>query len=782
MNARTDLEAGGQWDRLLCIDRLTVGPVRLEPRRLRVPYRVETAAGEVTHELAYRWEEDVFDPEDPGDRNLALLVGSQVALNYGLFCREIVFVGALDRHDRRFLEDFAAHTAREVYAVKFLGENPFLDESVRGLDRERRDTWLRARLVFEGEEAAVGSVRWTPVDPRRHAVLASGGKDSLLTQALLQECGREVHPVFVNESGRHWFTALNAYRHFAAEVPHTARVWTNADRVFSAMLSHLPFVRRDWHRVRADIYPIRLWTVAVFLFGALPLLRRRGIGAVSIGSEYDTTVRASTGHVTHYAGLYDQSRWFDQALSRWYRRKGWPLLQYSVLRPLSELLIQRILVERYPDLQRLQVSCHAAHKDGDDGVVRPCGRCEKCRRIVSMLVALGADPARCGYEEAAVEKILNAFRAHALHQEAPGVARIEHLLVEKGRLPATGRERAHPEIESLRFDAERSPVDTVPRQLRARLHPLLLEHAHGAVRRVGRRWVEVDALSEEVLGVPHPLEAVMERKESPPPAPRGRSDSVHWGAMTWPEAERRLREVDVALLPVGAIEQHGPHLPLDVDAYDAERLAREVAERCPHPRPLVLPLLPYGVSYHHDDFAGTLSVGPDTLARMVVEIGMQVARQGIQKLVIVNGHGGNGPALHFAAQMINRDARIFTCVDTGETSDTDVDALARTPNDVHAGEIETSTTLALRPEVVRQELARANVPRFSSHYLDFSSKRGVGWYARTQRISDNGVMGDPLAASAEKGRRMWDVMVANLVELVEDLEALTLEEIHQRRY
>jgi creatinine amidohydrolase/Fe(II)-dependent formamide hydrolase-like protein len=207
-----------------------------------------------------------------------------------------------------------------------------------------------------------------------------------------------------------------------------------------------------------------------------------------------------------------------------------------------------------------------------------------------------------------------------------------------------------------------------------------------------------------------------------------------------------------------------------------------VAAACSHPRPLVLPLIPYGVSYHHDDFPGTLSIGPDTLAQTVYEIGVAAARNGINKLVIINGHGGNAPALHFAAQMINRDVKIFTCVDTGETSDAEVDAIAETHNDAHAGEIETSTSLATRPELVRMDLAESAVPRFSSHYLDFYSQQSVGWYAYTARISKSGVLGDPTRATRDKGEKMWAVMVRNLVELVEDLKSMTLDEIHQRRY
>src|SRR5690606_7779377 len=191
------------------------------------------------------------------------------------------------------------------------------------------------------------------------------------------------------------------------------------------------------------------------------------------------------------------------------------------------------------------------------------------------------------------------------------------------------------------------------------------------------------------------------------------------GSMSWPQAKRRLAEVDVALLPVGATEQHGPHLPLDVDSWDAEELCRRVASACAEPRPIVLPLIPYGVSYHHDDFPGTLSISPQTLSRLVYEVGMGAARHGITKLIIVNGHGGNAATLQLAAQLINRDSHIFCCVDSGETSDHDIAKLVSTPADMHAGEIETSTTLATRPELVDLSHAERCVPEFSTQYLDF---------------------------------------------------------------
>jgi hypothetical protein len=388
-NEDRHIASGSQGDPLEIlgvIQRLEVGPVQLEKRRLTAPYTV-TQRGQVdSTELIYRFEEDVFTHEEPASLNLASMLSAQVALNYGLFCDEIVFHGWFDKQDQRFIRDMAQNTAREIFVKKFLEPNPFLRGPVTELSAVKRKTYLRSQMIFDqrGPEAEKKTrrnptdMRGWPMDPSRHAVLSSGGKDSLLSFGLLKE--------------RHWFTALNAYRHFSANIPYTARVWTNSDRVFSWMLRHIPFVRQDFENIRSDEYPIRLWTVAVFLFGALPILRKRGVGRLIIGDEFDTTLRMSHKGITHYNGLYDQSRYFDNAMTRYFHRKGWNISQFSILRPLSELLIEKTLIERYPELQRCQVSCHATHKDNER--VRPCGRCEKCRRIVGMLTAIGADPTR----------------------------------------------------------------------------------------------------------------------------------------------------------------------------------------------------------------------------------------------------------------------------------------------------------------------------------------------------------------------------------------------------
>ena len=796
----TETPSGGKQENrndplaaLMVIDRLEVGPVRLEPQRLVAPYRVVQSGESKSFDFIYRFEETVFDPDEADSKNLAAMMAAQPALNYSLFCREIVFHGVFDNQDRRFLRSMAENTAREIYVKKFLEPNPFLTGEASRLPVVKKSNYMNARLVFSAPgKRSAGQGGWQLWPTRRdsYCILSSGGKDSLLSFGLINEILErgshqtgEVHPIFVNESGRHWFTALNAYRHFQENIAHTARVWVNSDRLFAWMLRRMPFIRSNFADLRTDEYPIRLWTVAVFLFGVLPLMRKRGLGRLLVGDEFDTTVKANHQGIRHYDGLYDQSIYFDQALSSYFLQKGWAISQFSVLRPLSELLIEKILVERYPDLQTHQVSCHATSKAEDR--VQPCGRCEKCRRIVGMLTALGADPRRCGYTDAQIQDCLNRLAVKGIHQEAPAAEQMIYML---NRLKAVTlgsgsrvQPKAHPDILKMRFDPECSPMQGMPLDLRRPLFRLYAQHADGAVMRRGRTWRSIDALGHGDLDAAFPYEVDASKRGATDQAEGSDRPDFIWGQLTWPQIDQYLKKIDIALLPVGATEQHGPHLPLDTDSFDADYLARKVAEACTDPRPLVLPPIAYGVSYHHSDFRGTLSISNESLSRLVYDIGMSVAANGVRKLVIINGHGGNMPSLNHAAQMINRDARIFVCVDTGETSDVDIDALIETPNDVHAGEIETSTSLAVRPHLVRMGEAVREIPQFSSRYLDFSSKRGVAWYAYTDKISDSGVMGDPLRADGQKGKKIWEIMIAHLASLVEDLKQMSLDEIHQRR-
>lgn len=764
---------------------LKVCDIKVEPKRVKAIYRLTKADNEVVeNELIYSYDNKFFEPKEAASINLASVMVAQVAINYGLFFEELVFDGLYDEVDKRFIIDATENTSREIYVNKFLFPNEFLKPPFDQLKAEKQSRYTNAKIIFINTQYSNFHVEWQhhTTDEDQFAILSSGGKDSLISYGVIKEMGKVPHPVFINESGRHWFTAINSYRHFKEVEPNTVKPWCNSDRLFAWMVRQMPFIREDFANVRADIYPIRLWTVAVFLFGVLPVVRQRNIGNILIGDEYDTTIKANHHGITHYSALYDQSKYFDNALTRYFTKKGWNIYQYSILRSLSELLILKILVKRYPDLQKHQVSCHAAHEK--DGRIHPCGNCEKCRRIIGMLKALDADPRNCGYTEEQIAKGLKALESKKVKQIGSDAAHLYHLLLEKDLIDKNEHTqklgKANSQIVKLRFDKERSNLADLPSYIRQPLLKIFAAHTDGAMQLQARHWQDVKLTNEFIQKPIYPFEVNKISNKSN--HNKVATDNFMWEKMTWPEVEERLKVVDTAILPCGAIEQHGPHLPVDIDYFDAVYLANKVAEACSEPKPLVLPPIPFGVSYHHESFKGTISVTNDALSKFVYDIGMSLAKNGIKKLIILNGHGDNAPTLSYAAQMINRDAHIFVCVDTGETSDVDLDDLIDTNNDVHAGEIETSTTLAIRPEVVQMDKAINETLKFGSSYLDYSSERGVSWYVRTDKISDSGIMGDATKATAEKGKKMWNIMIAHLVKFVEEIKKSNLDDLYQKRY
>lgn len=482
----------GKISTLVVFQKLLIHELIVEPKRVKASYTVIKKDGsEVSNQLIYSYNSAYFDAKNGKDVNLASMMVAQVALNYGLFCEEIVFDGLFDDADQRFLKDMMENTSREILVLKFYGKNEFLKPPFDALALETHSEYTAAKVTFTNSGFQTLDVPKSNMHPKddEYVILSSGGKDSLLTYGLIKELGIP-HPVFINESGRHWFTAVNAYDHYEEIEPNTVKPWCNSDRIFNWMVKQMPFIKENFQNIRADIYPIRLWTVAVFLFGTLPVALKRGAGNILIGNEYDTTVKGNHHGITHYHGLYDQSKYFDNTLTRYYQKKGWNVKQYSILRSLSELLILKILVKRYPELQRYQVSCHAAHSEG--GKMLPCGACEKCRRIIGMLMALDEDPKRCGYTEEQINKGLAALQQRGVKQLGSDAAHLYFLLVSKGLIEVTGHTqklaKKHEEIVSLRFDKERSDIADIPVHIRNPLLTILSEYSEGSVQLHDRKW------------------------------------------------------------------------------------------------------------------------------------------------------------------------------------------------------------------------------------------------------------------------------------------------------
>jgi hypothetical protein len=489
-------------DSFKVLRKLTIKNIHVEPKKVKALYQVESYTGETnSFELIYSYEHPYFDQLRPADVNLASMMLAQVALNYGLFCEIIEFDGLFDLSDQKFIEDMMENTSREILTNKLLIKNEFLKPPYNELKPEKRDRYTQARIhiVNTQYQHLKPSREVDETDPDKYAILSSGGKDSLLTYGLVKEFG-EPYPIFINEAGRHWFTAVNAHRFFHENEPNTGKPWCNSDRLFNWMLKQLPFIKENFASIRSDIYPIRLWTVAVFLFGVLPVARKNGIGNILIGDEYDTTVTGNLQGITHYNGLYDQSKYFDNTMTRYYRSKGWRINQFSILRSMSEILIMKILIKRYPHLQKHQVSCHAAHEV--NGRMYPCGKCEKCRRIIGMLKALDENPEGCGYSDVQISQGLKALESYSVKQIGSDASHLYYLMLRKKLIQQNvftkQLAREHAEITKLRFDKERSNLEDLPKYIRNPLFNILSQYANGAVKRENKRWVDMK-VDEEFL-------------------------------------------------------------------------------------------------------------------------------------------------------------------------------------------------------------------------------------------------------------------------------------------
>jgi creatinine amidohydrolase len=249
----------------------------------------------------------------------------------------------------------------------------------------------------------------------------------------------------------------------------------------------------------------------------------------------------------------------------------------------------------------------------------------------------------------------------------------------------------------------------------------------------------------------------------------------YWHEMTSADFEAVDRERWVALLPTGAIEQHGPHLPVFVDACINQGIVGRALELKPATLPLtVLPTTWVGRSEEHIDFPGTLTHTAETLRRMWYEIGASVARAGVRKLVILNSHGGQIQVMQIVARQLRIDHGMFVaCLQWGQLGMSEglFDAEERR-HGIHAGEVETSLMLALRPDLVRMEKARDFVPLSKREAHSFPilmglGAAGFGWQA--QDLEDAGACGNAAAADAERGRKAIDHVARRLLDLVDEM-------------
>ncbi|MFB6091127.1 MAG: creatininase family protein [Halobellus sp.] len=226
---------------------------------------------------------------------------------------------------------------------------------------------------------------------------------------------------------------------------------------------------------------------------------------------------------------------------------------------------------------------------------------------------------------------------------------------------------------------------------------------------------------------------------------------------TWTDAD--AAETDLALLPVGSTEQHGPHAPLGTDTLDAEAVADAAAEQYRDPV-MVAPAIPVGVAEEHRHFAGTLWTSEDTFRAYVRDVVGSLASHGWDRVAVVNGHGGNVPALkEVTARIVRRDdayAVPFTWFD--EVGDHSAEM-------GHAGPLETSLLRHANPETVHEDRLAEAAEGGSDRWGDWQGR--VNLAVDSEEFTDNGVVGDPRESSADLGAELLDRSADALCDLLD---------------
>jgi creatinine amidohydrolase len=233
-----------------------------------------------------------------------------------------------------------------------------------------------------------------------------------------------------------------------------------------------------------------------------------------------------------------------------------------------------------------------------------------------------------------------------------------------------------------------------------------------------------------------------------------------WSQRTWPELPGDLAAVRyAAILPVGATEQHGPHLGCGVDAVLADKLCAAVAARTGVP---MLPTLPYGCSLGHSRrWPGTIGLQPTTLIELVAQIGDWAYLSGVRRLFMVNTHVTNAAPLRCSLEMLRarHDDLMVALFNSATLSARVREFNVADGEDWHANNAETSLMLAVAPELVRPQVAR--------QADDPDRTAGLVFSHPVNRTSTNGVTGTPSVASAAQGQRAFDWMVEDLSALIE---------------
>jgi creatinine amidohydrolase len=237
--------------------------------------------------------------------------------------------------------------------------------------------------------------------------------------------------------------------------------------------------------------------------------------------------------------------------------------------------------------------------------------------------------------------------------------------------------------------------------------------------------------------------------------------------MIWPEAKAALDQVKAALIPVGSFEQHGPNATFEADSAQAYGFGKRLAARM-YPEVLLAPAVPFGVSLHHMNFPGSITMRPETFIDVVFDVVWSLNQHGITNFLILNGHGGNGPSLSVLTNKLRHELGIKAVwCDFSSLAAKEFRSRFTSKSGGHACEGEISQALYLAPHVVRRDaLAPGEYKGYPYEHL--GTGRGLYYPYDMDEITANGALGDATLASEELGQEFVEKGLDFAVEFLRD--------------
>jgi creatinine amidohydrolase len=256
--------------------------------------------------------------------------------------------------------------------------------------------------------------------------------------------------------------------------------------------------------------------------------------------------------------------------------------------------------------------------------------------------------------------------------------------------------------------------------------------------------------------------------------------SPYWAHLTSRDFAALDRAGLIAVLPVGAIEQHGPHLPMSTDTATIDAMVAATAARLPADLPvLFMPATPYGKSNEHSRYPGTLTLSAQTLISIWMELGACVARAGIKKLVLFNSHGGQMSVMDIVARDLREQHGLMVVAANWFTLGLPAGLFSEREqrHGIHGGDLETSVMQALVPQYVKRDQARdfaslTETLARDNRYLGLTASGKLGW--QTHDLNPEGAAGEAHLATPEKGRIVIDFVAERFIELLREVQRFDL--------